>query len=109
MPKTVTSTEAKSQFGSLVKWATENQDEIVVKHYGEPTVVLLPFASYAELLDLREQARRDEAWRKLEALRREIQADNPVTDQAEAYREAGMSESVIREVLADDARRGLDG
>ncbi len=104
MPMTVTSTEAKSQFGSMVKWARENQDEIIVKHYGEPSVVLLPFADYEELLQLREYARKAKARLLLEKLRQEIQNDNPVIDQAEAYGEAGMSESVIREILEADAQ-----
>ena len=107
MPMTVSSTEAKSQFGSMVKWATENQDEIIVKHYGEPAVVLLPFASYEELLQLREKTRREAVWQALEALRRQIHERNPSISAEEAYREAGMSESVIREVLEADAQRGL--
>ncbi len=104
MPMTVTSTEAKSQFGSMVKWATDNQDEIIVKHYGEPALVMLPFASYAELLELRESARKALARQIVEKLRQDIQKENPVIDQAEAYREAGMSESVIRELLEGDAQ-----
>ncbi len=107
MPLTVSSTEAKSQFGSLVKWATENQDGIIVKHYGEPAVVLLPFANYAELLQLREKARREAVWQALEALRRKIHERNPNISAEEAYREAGMSESVIRETIEADRQRRL--
>jgi len=41
----------------------------------------------------------------LEALRRQVQEEMPVTDQAEAYRQAGMAEWVIRETLEADERR----
>lgn len=29
MPKTISSTEAQSQFGSILKWAKENNDEVI--------------------------------------------------------------------------------
>ena len=49
MPKTISSTEAQSQFGSILKWAKDNNDEVIVKLYGEPAVVLVPYAEYERL------------------------------------------------------------
>ena len=102
MPKTVSATEAKSRFGAMVKWAVENQDDVIVRQYGDPTAVLISYAEYERLVAWREQERRNEAFEQFEALRRRIQEDMPVTDQAEAYRQAGMAEWVIRETLEAD-------
>ena len=103
MPKTMSSSEAKSRFGALIKWAVENQDDVIVRQYGDPAVVVIPFAEYEQILAWRERARREEAFEQFEAIRRRIQEANPVTDQAEAYRQAGMAEWVIRETLETDA------
>jgi len=107
MPKTITSSEAKARFGAMIKWAVENQDDVIVRQYGDPAVVMVPFAQYEQILAWREQARRESIIKKLGDLRREIQEATPTIDEAEAYRQAGMSERVIRETLeADQARKG---
>jgi prevent-host-death family protein len=103
MPKTVSATEAKSRFGAMVKWAVENQDDVIVRQYGDPTAVLISYAEYERLVAWREQERRNEAFEQLEAIRRRIQEATPTTDVAEAYRQAGMAEWVIRETLEADA------
>lgn len=103
MPKTVSASEAKSRFGAVIKWAVENQDDVIVRQYGDPAVVVVPYAEYERILEWREQERRKDIIRKLEKLRQEIQAATPTIDVAEAYRQAGMAEWVIRETLEADA------
>ncbi len=102
MPKTVSSSEAKSRFEAMVKWAVENQDDVIVRQNGDPAAVLISYAEYERLVAWRERARGEEAFAQFEALRRQVQADMPVTDVAEAYRQAGMAEWVIRETLEAD-------
>ncbi len=70
MPKTVSSSEAKSRFGAMVKWAVENQEDVIVRQYGDPTIVMVPFAAYEQILVWRERARREDAFEQFEAIRR---------------------------------------
>lgn len=109
MPKTISSTEAQAQFGSVVKWARENNDEVIVKLYGEPAVVLMPYAEYAKLEKLRQQETKRNALKALDAMRRQVQADNPELTAEEAYRLAGFSEDIIRETLESDSHLGATG
>src|SRR5688572_11191435 len=102
MPKTVSSSEAKSKFGEIVKWSAENKDEVIVKLYGEPTVVIMPYSEYEEVEKLRKREQRRKAWEALEKLRKEVQEKMPAISAEEAYRLAGFSEEVIQETLKAD-------
>jgi prevent-host-death family protein len=102
MPKTVSSSEAKSKFGEIVKWSTENKDEVIVKLYGEPAVVIMPYSEYEEVEKLRKREQRRKAWEALEKLRKEVQENMPAIPAEEAYRLAGFSEEVIQETLKAD-------
>ncbi|MBP9071767.1 MAG: type II toxin-antitoxin system Phd/YefM family antitoxin [Caldilineaceae bacterium] len=102
MPKTITASEAESRFEKMVQWVVENQDDVIVRESGEPAIVMVPFAEYEQILAWRERDRHEEAFEQFEAIRRRVQEDMPVTDLAEAYRQAGMAEWVIRETLAAD-------
>jgi prevent-host-death family protein len=102
MPKTVTSSEAKSKFGEILKWTTENRDEVIVKLYGEPAVVIMPYTEYEEVEKLRKREKRRKAWEALEKLRQDVQARMPEISAEEAYRIAGFSEEVIQETLRSD-------
>lgn len=104
MPKTVTSTEAKTQFGSLLKWMKEKKDEVIVKVYGEPTAVIMPYPEYEALLKLRKKEQVRKALAALDELRKEVQRQTPDLTAEEAYRMAGFSEEVIQETLAMDEK-----
>jgi len=73
MPKTVSVSQAKNQLSAVMDWAVEN-DEVVIESRGEPKVVILSYTEYREFLAYREQARRKEALRQLEALAEQIWA-----------------------------------
>jgi prevent-host-death family protein len=102
MPKTVSSTEAKTQFGTLLKWASETNDEVIVKLYGEPRAVILPYHEYEELLKLRKQEQKRKVLAALDELRKEVRRQNPDLIAEEAYRLAGFGEEVIQNTLAKD-------
>ncbi|MFV0645514.1 MAG: type II toxin-antitoxin system prevent-host-death family antitoxin [Sphingomonadaceae bacterium] len=104
MPRTITSTEAQAKFGSILKWTKEHNDQVIVKLYGEPTAVLIPYEEYELLEKLKKQERSRKALAQLRALRMEIAARNPDGSSEEAYRAAGFSEEVIRETLEMDER-----
>ena len=104
MPKTVTSSEAKSRFGELVKWTTENQDKVIVKLYGEPAAVIMSFREYEEVEKLRKREQKRKVLEALDALRAEARQQNPELSAEEAYRLAGFSEDVIQETLQADEK-----
>ena len=43
MPKIVSSSEAQSRFGEIVKRTKKSHDEDIVKLYGEPEVVIMSY------------------------------------------------------------------
>ncbi len=102
MPKTVTSTQAQAQFGSILRWARENNDQVIVKLYGEPAIVLMPYEEFRRLERLKKQEASRRAIAELEAIRAKIAEKNPDIDAAEAYREAGFSEEIVQEILRMD-------
>ncbi len=102
MPKTVSSTEAKSRFGELLKWANESKDKVIVKLYGEPAAVIISYAEYEEVEKLRKREQKRKAFEALDALRQEARRQNPDLTTEEAYRLAGFSEEVTQETLKAD-------
>jgi prevent-host-death family protein len=102
MPKTVSSSEAKARFGELVKWTTENKDNVIVKLYGEPAVVIMPYGEYEEMEKLRKREQKRKTLEALDVLRQEARRQNPDLTAEEAYRLAGFSEEVIQDTLKTD-------
>ncbi len=102
MPKSVTATEAKSRFGTLLKWVKEK--EVIIRVHGEPEAVLISYEDYRQLEEMRERERRRVALEALRQLREEVaaQVDLP---QEEAYMMAGMSEEVARRIVEQDRQR----
>lgn len=106
MAITVTSTEAKNNFGELLKWTKENAGAIYVKQYGEPTAVILSLTEFEKLQAdaAKEQKRRVLA--KVENMRRESWASLPEdaeeVDAVKAYMEAGFTEDVAVETANFD-------
>ncbi|WP_374689749.1 type II toxin-antitoxin system Phd/YefM family antitoxin [Promineifilum sp.] len=100
MPKTVTVSEAKNKLSSMLQWAVDNRDEVVVESHGEPKAVILPYGEYEEFLTFREQARRREAFRQLEELAERVRARNAdlTTEEAEQLADEITRETIQRMV-----------
>ncbi|HKP52406.1 MAG TPA: type II toxin-antitoxin system Phd/YefM family antitoxin [Chloroflexia bacterium] len=97
MPKTVSATDAKNKLGSVVSWVLENQDEIIVESRGEPTVVIMPYAEYEKVKDLRERDDRRQALEQLRSLRDEVRARNQdLTSEVQAL---AIADEVSREAI----------
>ncbi len=72
MPKTVSATEAKNNFGAVIEWTIQNKDDVVVvKSRGEPKVVVMSFAEYEKVKEIKDKERRRQILKELEALRAE--------------------------------------
>lgn len=102
LPKIVSSSEAQSRFGKLMKRTTENQDTVVVKLHGKPGVVVMSYKEYKEVEKLRKREQNCNALGALDALRCEVQRQNPDVTAEDAYRFAGFSEEVIWETFSAD-------
>ena len=76
MPKTVSASEAKTNFGTVVDWAVQQKDEVIIQSHGEPKAVLISFTEFQKLAKLREQERRRQALAEMERLRMEVSARN---------------------------------
>lgn len=73
MAKTVSASEAKSRFGSMLKQA--KQEEVIIEVHGEPEAVLISYKDYQQYEGLKELNRRQEALKALRALRDEVTAN----------------------------------
>lgn len=102
--RTVSASEAKSRLGSMLAWADKYNNEIVIRVYGEPKGVVMSYEEYKKVQELRERERRRKIWEELEALRRKVSAQFADIPEDERYRMAGMSESVIRELIEEDTK-----
>ena len=72
MPKTVSASEAKTNFGTVVDRAVQQKDEVIIQSHGEPKAVLISFTEFQKLAKLREQDRRRQALAEMERLRMEV-------------------------------------
>lgn len=99
----VSASEAKARFGEMLKRAAEQNDEVIVKLYGEPKAVLLSYAEYETLLRLRKLEQKRKVLAALDELRQAIRQENPGLSAEAAYRLAGFSEEAIQDTLRSDA------
>ena len=102
MPRTVSSSEVQNNFGAMLQWAEENNDEVVIERRGKPAGVIIAYEGYKEVMLLRERERRRKVFARIESIRKEVAEQNPDLSAEEAYRLAGFSEETIQQTLASD-------
>ncbi len=102
MPRTVSSSEVQNNFGAMLQWAEDNNDEVVVERRGKPAGVIIAYEDYKEVMRLREQERRRKVFARMEAIRKDVAERNPDLTAEEAYRLAGFAEDVIQQTLTSD-------
>ena len=103
MPRTVSASEAKTHFGSIVDWAVESNEDVVVESYGSPKAVIMSYEEYREVLRLREAARRQKALAQLRQLREEVRARNQDLDEQEARE---LASEISRKTIQRMAQEG---
>lgn len=99
MPRIISSSEAQNNFGAMVQWAEETNDEVVIERRGKPIVVIIAYDEYQRLTELREMERKRQIFEELEAVRRQVRGRNPDITVERTYRHAGFSEEVIVQTL----------
>ena len=103
MPKIVSASEAKTRFGSIMNWAVESKDDVIVESHGEPKVAIVAFQEYERLVKLREDNRRREALARLEDLGGRIQARNLDLSREQADSLADrFTREVVGKMIRDD-------
>lgn len=103
MPKTVSASEAKNRLGAIIGWVLQNKDEVIVESRGEPKVVVIPFAEYEQIKEIKERVRRKEALARLQQLRDKVRALNQDLSEEDADALAGR---FIRDVIDDMLKDG---
>lgn len=103
MSKIVSASEAKNKFSALVQWATKHQDDVIVQSHGQPKAVIMSYVEYEALVALKEDARRQEALRRLEEIAGRIQALNQDLSEEEAE---SLASKLSRETIERMEKKG---
>ena len=101
MPKTVSASEAKNRLGSMIAWADQSKDEVIVEVHGQPKAVIMSYDEYQNMTKLRASQRRQALLARLEQLRDEVQEQNQGITEQEAEEAAtqvrdDLLESVVQ-------------
>ena len=103
MPKAVSASEAQEQLSSLIGWAREHGDKVIVESHGEPRAVIIAFEEYERLRALEEKQRRQEALESLRRLQAEVSERNK--DLTEEQIEE-LADRFVRDVIDDMVAEG---
>lgn len=103
MTKTISVSEAKNTLSAVLDWAVENGEGVIIKSRGEPKAAVLSYAEYEAFLALKEQERRREALRQLEALAERMRARNADLTEEEA---AAIADELTRDTIERMIREG---
>ena len=57
MPKIVTATEAKTNFGAMMDWTVTEKDQIIVQSHGQPKAVIINYNDYTRFAAMGKPAR----------------------------------------------------
>lgn len=109
----VTATEAKNNFGALIKSAYARDEHLIVEKSGIPVVAIIPMADYQQLVNNKAtdnglseridvEQRRAQAGRELKELLAQIHARMPIVSEEEADRDIARA---IRETRNEQAKR----
>ena len=94
--KTVSVSEAREQFSSFIKWAEQNQDDVVIQNRGKSRAVIIPYVDYRLLQSAREQQRKQEAIEELKQIAQEVRSRNQKISPNEAD---CIADEVTREAI----------
>lgn len=105
IPSPVSATEAKNSFGAILARVVDGDEEVVVERQGKPKAVIISFAEYQKVQELREQERRRDALKQLHALRDSIGDRNAdmTDDEIEAFAQEVRDEAISALI----ARQGI--
>lgn len=94
--KTVSVSEAREQLSSVINWAAENQDDVVIQNRGQARAVIIPYTDYQLLQAAREQQRKQAAIAELQQIADEVRRRNQEMSSTEAD---AVGDAITREAL----------
>ena len=101
--KTLSSNEAKQQWGSVMSAVSNDGTEVIIESHGKPKAVVISYDEYQGLQQLRERQRRAKALEEFRALSEHIgDRNSDLTD--EEIDE--LADRFAHEVFEDLAREG---
>ena len=103
MPKTVSALEAKNRLGSLLGYVSEQGDEVIVENRGKPKAVIMSYAAYEEVQQMRGQKQRTDALERLRRLHARTATRNQDLTEEEAI---DIADRFSHELTDDAAARG---
>jgi prevent-host-death family protein len=104
MSKAVSANEAKNRLGSLLRYVNTEDGEVIVESHGKPKAVIMSFAAFQEVQELREEKRRADALIELRALREEVQArSRTLSDQDADELAAHVSREIVDDLVSEGA------
>lgn len=102
MAVNVSSNEARNHLGRLLKLASEEDEDVIIKVHGNPTAVLISYAEYEQIGDLKKMEKRLRALETVRELRRTISDRTAQLSTEEAYRLAGFGEKATEDIVEND-------
>ncbi len=101
MRETISATEARVHFGSLLRRVVEEQTPVVVERKGEPQVVVVPIPLFDRLAGLAPDTEPDDWWTRAQTTRDQVALDLH-------GRKLPPADEIIREMREErDAELGL--
>ncbi|HRJ41775.1 MAG TPA: type II toxin-antitoxin system Phd/YefM family antitoxin [Caldilineaceae bacterium] len=108
MSVSVSSNEARSSLGRLLRLAAEKDEKVVIEVRGQPKAVLVSYADYQELLRWKKSQQAVSALEKIRAARESVLARTEELSERDAYRLAGFGERAADEIVSHDRQIGGD-
>lgn len=108
MSVSVSSNEARSRLGRLLRLAAEKDENVVIEVRGQPKAVLVSYADYQELLRWKKSQQAISALEKIRAARESILERTAELSESDAYRLAGFGERAAEEIVSHDQQTGGD-
>ncbi len=86
MVRTISATEAKVNFGSVLRSVQEKDDVVIVENHGRPTAAIISIEEYQSLQAISERDREARALERLRVLQEQIAERNRdlTSDEADA-------------------------
>lgn len=97
MPTTMTAREVKAQLDSLLDQSNDRFDDIIVERNGEPRAVIVSFAEYQAVAELRQALRQEQVIAELEQLRASVAARNE-----------GLAEEQVEKIAVQAGREVIE-
>ena len=101
--KTISISDGRKQFSSVINWTEQNQDDVIVQSRGQSKAVIIPFVDYELLQKARERARKKKAIEELKAIAHRVRAANPAMTAEKADQ---IGKEVTREAVENLVRKG---